>query len=105
MSCFGGQCFEANFHADYRNDAYDIPLERYENFATFLFRKFSQILYGLQIISKILKTISRNSRFPYSFLAAIFKLFARLMHAICRWKGKKIAHLFRSDGFPKLFTF
>jgi hypothetical protein len=84
MSCFGGQCFEANFHADYRNDAYDIPLERYRNFATFSFGKFSQIIYRLQIISKILKTISRDSRFPYSFLTAIFKLFVGLMHVIYR---------------------
>jgi hypothetical protein len=47
---FGGQYFAANFRTSYRNDAYDMALERYTNFASFLFLFVFEIMYDLKLI-------------------------------------------------------
>ena len=52
--------FLREFRVTCRNDPYNIPLEIYENCATFLCRKFFQILYVIKLISNILNSVFAN---------------------------------------------
>jgi hypothetical protein len=96
--------FGRYFQAVFWIEAYDIPLERYGNYASLLFRLFSEILHGLRADLNILKFVFVNFLVFVLFLGTVFKLLIGLIDIIHRWKAMKNVQLFHVQRFSKLQT-
>jgi hypothetical protein len=96
--------FGRYFQTICRIEAYDVPLERYGNCASFSFRLFSEILNGLRADLNILKFVFVNFSVFVLYLCTIFKPLVGLIDMIHRWKAMKNAQLSHANHFSKLLT-
>ena len=70
--------FGCHFQTARRNDACDIPLKRYKNCATFLYRKFSEIINGLRADLKILNSVFSDFSDFVQYFVSYFQTVRRI---------------------------